>query len=40
MKYKWNELEKFAFATQKLRANRIPDKKKEANRKACRKRDY
>lgn len=40
MKHKWNELEKFAFATQKLRANQIPNKKREADRKACRKRDY
>lgn len=40
MKYKWNAEEKFAFATQKLRANQIPDKKKEVNRQACRKRDY
>lgn len=41
MRYKWNEEERFAFATQKLRAVRIPDKKREANRRACRGRvDY
>lgn len=41
MRYKWNDEERFAFATQKLRAVRIPDKKREANRRACRGRvDY
>jgi hypothetical protein len=36
MKVKWNEADKFAFAHQKLRANQIPNKKREQNRKACR----
>lgn len=33
----WNDAERFAFATQKLRAQRIPDKKKQENKRACRK---
>lgn len=36
MKQRWNDDEKFLFATQKLRAIRIPDKKKDANKRACR----
>lgn len=36
MKYEWKEEDKFAFATQRIRAVRIPDKKKQANKKACR----
>jgi hypothetical protein len=36
MRYKWNDEERFAFATQNLRANRIPNKKREADRRACR----
>lgn len=41
MRYKWNDDERFAFATQKLRAQRIPNKKREAQKRACRGRvDY
>lgn len=36
MKKTWNEEDKFLFATQKLRATRIPNKKKDANKRACR----
>lgn len=38
MKHKWTPEERFAFATQRLRANQIPNKKREQNRKACRNR--
>lgn len=38
MRTKWTDEERFMFATQKLRANRIPDKKKEGNKRACRNR--
>lgn len=41
MRYKWNDDERFAFATQKLRAQQIPNKKREAQKRACRGRvDY
>jgi hypothetical protein len=36
MKHKWNDDEKFLFATQKLRAVRVPNKKKVENKRACR----
>jgi hypothetical protein len=36
MKHKWNDEERFAFATQKLRAIQVPNKKREADRRACR----
>lgn len=36
MKHKWNDQDKFLFATQKLRAVRLPDKKKANDKRACR----
>ena len=36
MKYKWNDEDKFAFATQRLRSTKMTNKKREASRKACR----
>lgn len=36
MKYKWSDEDKFAFATQRLRSTKVPNKKREAGRKACR----
>lgn len=35
---KWSEEDKFRFTNERLRATTIPNKKREANRKACRKR--
>jgi hypothetical protein len=40
MKYKWTDEDKFDYATQRLRANKIPNKKRQANRNACRNRNY
>lgn len=38
---KWNSNDRFEFATCKLRATTIPNKKREANRNACRNwKDY
>ena len=34
---KWTSDDKFAFATQRLRATTIPNKKAASNKKACRK---
>lgn len=36
MKKQWNDEDRFLFATQKLRAVRLPDKKKVNNKRACR----
>lgn len=36
MKTKWTPEDKFAFATQKLRATKIPNKKHQNNKRACR----
>lgn len=33
---KWNEQDRFAFATQRLRASTMPNKKAQARKKACR----
>jgi len=36
----WSEDERFMFATQRLRASRIPDKKKQMNKQACRRKSW
>ena len=38
-KAKWSKADKFAFTNSRLRANTVPDKKKEQARKACRKKE-
>jgi hypothetical protein len=35
---KWNDADKFAFATQRLRASTMPNKKALAQKNACRNR--
>jgi hypothetical protein len=37
MRKAWNDDERFAFATQKLRAQRIPNKKRAQDKRACRR---
>jgi len=37
-KTKWSEDDKFRFTNERLRATTIPNKKRKANREACRKR--
>lgn len=37
MKQKWNDDDRFAFSTAKLRSTKIPNKKRDDNRKACRR---
>lgn len=37
MKQRWTPEEKFLFSTQKLRSSRVPDKRKQDSKRACRR---